>query len=246
MWNWRAGGASGRDCRVLTLTIAESPPTAPPTFSVLTLLLFCLVVPLLAQGTPPNVVLIISDDQGWGDYGFMGHPVIRTPHLDRLASESLLFPRGYVPSSVCRPSLASIITGLYPHQHLITGNDPAGVTRVGGDDPDYLRKNELLIRNIDRVATLPRLLAGQGYVSFQSGKWWEGDYSRGGFSQGMTHGNPPRFRRLGDDGLKIGREGMEPVFRFIEGVGERPFFLWYAPFHAARSSYAARGVRQAI
>ena len=72
----------------------------------------------------PNVVLIISDDQAWSDYGFMGHPQIETPRLDRLARESLVFPRGYVPSSLCCPSLASMITGLYPYQHRITGNDP--------------------------------------------------------------------------------------------------------------------------
>ena len=73
---------------------------------------------------PPNVVLIISDDQAWTDYCFMGHPHVRTPHLDRLARESLTFRRGYVPSSLCCPSLASIITGLYPHQHRVTSNDP--------------------------------------------------------------------------------------------------------------------------
>lgn len=145
----------------------------------------------------------------------------------------------------CPPSLATIITGLYPHQHLITGNDPAGVTRVSGDDPVYARKNELLIRNLDRVATLPRLLAGKGYVSFQSGKWWEGHYSRGGFAEGMTHGKPPRWRRAGDDGLKIGREGLEPIFQFIERAGENPFFLWYAPFmphrpHTPPEKYVAR------
>ena len=72
----------------------------------------------------PNVVMIISDDQAWGDFGFMGHPVIQTPHLDRLASQSLVFTRGYVPSSLCRPSLATLATGLYPHQHRITSNDP--------------------------------------------------------------------------------------------------------------------------
>src|SRR4051812_43476756 len=44
-----------------------------------------------AGAKPPNIVLIISDDQGWGDFGFMGHPTIRTPNLDRLASQSLTF-----------------------------------------------------------------------------------------------------------------------------------------------------------
>lgn len=70
-----------------------------------------------AQAAPPNIVLLISDDQAWTDYGFMGHPTIQTPRLDRLARESLTFTRGYVPDSLCRPSLTTIATGLYPHQH---------------------------------------------------------------------------------------------------------------------------------
>src|SRR4051794_9450322 len=81
----------------------------------------------------PNIVLIISDDQGAGDYGFMGHPAIQTPHLDRLAAQSVVFPRGFVTTSLCCPSLASIITGLDPHQHQITANDPPLIPGVKGD-----------------------------------------------------------------------------------------------------------------
>jgi arylsulfatase A-like enzyme len=66
-----------------------------------------------AISTRPNIVLIISDDQAWTDYGFMGHPDIRTPNLDRLAERSLVFERGYVAAPLCRPSLASILTGQY-------------------------------------------------------------------------------------------------------------------------------------
>src|SRR5262245_43778987 len=85
----------------------------------------CLLLPAAVRADPPpNIVLIVSDDQGWGDYGFMGHPHVRTPHLDKLAAESLCLPRGYVPSSLCSPSLASLITGRYPHQHKVTSNDP--------------------------------------------------------------------------------------------------------------------------
>src|SRR3954464_2279914 len=77
-----------------------------------------------AAARGPNVVMIVSDDQAWTDYSFMGHPHVRTPNLDRLASQSLTFQRGDVPSSLCCPSLATIITGLYPHQHKVTSNDP--------------------------------------------------------------------------------------------------------------------------
>ena len=64
----------------------------------------------------PNVVLIISDDQGWGDFGFMGSTSTHTPNLDKLASQSAVFPNGYVPTSLCRASLATLLTGLYAHQ----------------------------------------------------------------------------------------------------------------------------------
>src|SRR6476620_11016175 len=179
---------------------------------------------------PPNIVLIISDDQGWGDFSFMGHPNIKTPNIDRLASESLTFTRGYVPSSLCCPSLASIITGLYPHQHKITGNDPIGPP---GMKPAVFRQSaafqegrEIMNRHLEAVPTLPRLLAEEGYVSLQPGKWWQGNYSRGGFTDGMTKGE-----RHGDVGLNIGRETMQPIYDFMAKAekDKKPFFVWYAP-----------------
>jgi len=174
---------------------------------------------------PPNVVLIISDDQGWTDFGFMGHAAIRTPHLDRLASQSLVFTRGHVPSSLCRPSLASIITGLYAHQHKIACNDPPD----GLPPAERLRQRNEQIAYIEKAPTLPRMLAAKGYVSLQTGKWWEGNYRRGGFTDGMTHGDPKRGGRHGDEGLKIGRQTMQPIFDFIDRAGGKPFFVWYAP-----------------
>ena len=187
---------------------------------VLTAVLFIAVEWLIAkEDGRPNIVLIISDDQAWNDYSFMGHPHIETPNLDRLASQSALFKRGYVPTSLCRPSLATIITGLYAHQHGITGNDPAN-----------LELRPELLKKIDRLQTLPRWLSTKGYRSFQSGKWWEGSFQRGGFTHGMTHGWPADGGRHGDEGLTIGRKGLQPIFDFIESAEENPFFVWYAPF----------------
>lgn len=99
----------------------------------------------------PNVVLIISDDQRWTDFGFMGHDVIRTPHLDRLAARSAVFPRGYVPTSLCRPSLVTMITGLYPHQHKVTGNDPPRGTdrRRQSRRPARPRSSERRLQHLD-------------------------------------------------------------------------------------------------
>jgi arylsulfatase A-like enzyme len=66
-------------------------------------------------------------------------------------------------------------------------------------------------------------------VSFQSGKWWEGNSAEGGFTAGMTHGDPARGGRHGDEGLKIGRQGLQPIYDFLETTQGKPFFLWYAP-----------------
>lgn len=185
--------------------------------------------PASAQGRP-NVVLIVSDDHAWTDYSFLGHPHVRTPHLDRLAAQSLTFRRGYVPSSLCCPSLASIITGQYPHQHKVTSNDPpmpAGMRAAEFQrSPAFADGRERMNRFMDAAPALPRLLAKEGYASFQAGKWWQGDFSRGGFTHGMTRG-----RRHGDEGLKIGRETMQPIYDFIATArkADQPFFVWYAP-----------------
>lgn len=182
---------------------------------------------------PPNIVFIISDDHSWTDYGFMGHPHIQTPHLDRLAAESALFPRGYVPTALCRPALASLANGRYAHQHKISGNDPAlPAGENSGASPVYAALREQLIAQFDRHPSLAKWLGAHGYLSHQSGKWWEGGFARGGFTHGMTRGFPKPGGRHGDDGLKIGREGMAPVLEFIDHAGaeQKPFFVWYAPF----------------
>lgn len=169
---------------------------------------------------PPNVVLIIGDDICYRDYGFMGAKHVDTPNLDKLAREGLTYTRGYVPTSLCRASLMSIITGLYPHQHGVVGNDPPK-----GED------RAKMLWAIRKHETIPKLLSKQGYYCFQTGKWWEGAATEGGFSAGMTHGDPTKGGRHGDEGLKIGRETMAPIENAIDTAKKekKPFFIWYAP-----------------
>jgi arylsulfatase A-like enzyme len=183
-----------------------------------------------ANAEPLNIVYIISDDQAWTDYSFMGHKQVKTPNIDQLAKESLLFKRGYVPSSLCCPSLATILTGKYPHQHKITSNDPPMLK--GMDRPKFAKSNafqegrERMNRYMDAQRTLPRILAEHGYITLQTGKWWQGPFARGAFTHGMTKGG-----RHGDEGLDIGRKTMKPIEDFLDLAAKekKPFFVWYAP-----------------
>lgn len=186
-----------------------------------------------AAGRAPNILLLVSDDHGWTDYGFMGHPHVRTPSLDRLAAEGVVFSRGYVPASLCAPSLASIITGLYPHQHGITSNDPpqtSGAPGSGDEVERYRAGRREMATLLARAPLLPRRLGELHYLSLQTGKWWQGRFSNGGFTHGMTL-DREGDRRHGGAGLQIGRETLEPIFEFVAAARRegKPFFVWYAP-----------------
>jgi uncharacterized sulfatase len=208
-------------------------------FSPGLLILFAALVACSRTVAPdlPNIVLIISDDQSWTDYSFLGHEHIQTPRIDRLAEEGLTFTRGYTTAPLCRPALASMATGLFPYQHKVVGNDPVFEF---GDKRKYreewlklrARVNDPVVAAFEQLPTLADLLGEAGYLSLQTGKWWEGNPSMGGFTKGMTHGDPGKGGRHGDEGLKIGREGMEKIYNFIGETREqdKPFFIWYAPF----------------
>lgn len=177
-----------------------------------------------AKPEKPNIVLILSDDQAWTDYGFMGHPDIKTPNLDKLAASGLRFDHGYVAVPLCRPSLASMVTGQFPVTHGVTGNDI--ILGVKGEAREKLDKP--LQDQFHQLPSFIKMLTSNGYLAHQSGKWWEGSWKDGGF----THGMKEKGRHGSPESLAIGREGMEPIFDFIDLAVEedKPFFVWYAPF----------------
>jgi len=179
--------------------------------------LTCCAVATLQGAKQPNIVLILSDDQAWTDYGFMGHPDIKTPQLDKLASSGLRFDKGYVAVPLCRPSLASIVTGQFPVTHGIVGNDVrSGVYEDAREKLDKPLRNHFHhlpsftncraspTAELHQLPSFIKRLTTNGYLAHQSGKWWEGSWQDGGFTHGMTKGE-----RHGDKGLDIGREGME-------------------------------------
>ncbi|MCA9300911.1 MAG: sulfatase, partial [Phycisphaerales bacterium] len=108
----------------------------------------------------PNVILIMTDDQGYGDLGCYGHPVIRTPHIDRLAKEGVRLTRFYAGGCVCTPSRAALMTGCEPRavgleKHVIFPNQTRGL------HPDEV--------------TIAEICKGAGYATACFGKWHLGN-----------------------------------------------------------------------
>jgi uncharacterized sulfatase len=165
----------------------------------------------------PNIVLIIGDDHGYPDFGFMGSPYVETPHLDRLAEEGTVFTHGFNSASLCQPSLRTLLTGFYPHQFAARRRVLRRL-RVRRDPHEW----------IAAFATLPRQLAMRGYASFQAGKHWEGSYASAGFTDGML--KPGQSRVHGGEGRWLGRRAsLDPVYEFIDAQADQPFLVWLAP-----------------
>ena len=105
---------------------------------------------LADAASPPNIVLVMADDQGWGQTGYYHHPILKTPHLDAMAAAGLRLDRFYAGAPVCSPTRGSVLTG--------RANDRIGVQSHGY----ALRRQEI---------TLASILKNAGYVTGHFGKW---------------------------------------------------------------------------
>ncbi len=204
------------------------------------------VIPRRPEG-PPNVVLIIADDLGWPYLGFLGDRNVITPNMDILGNGGAVFELGHSTANHCRPTLQSLITGLYPVQYEERATSIADRRMAQSELPDGVdteAERSVLHRQYETSAiedfpTLPRILGQYGYASHQSGKWWEQSYAHGGFTHGMTGswqwqdaadlGDKWFFTFMGGQGMDIGRETMAPVTEFIAEHADQPFFVWYGP-----------------
>ncbi len=206
-------------------------------FTTLLLLMGLLLPALAAQsaaGRPPNIILVLTDDQGYGDIGIHGNDKIRTPNLDRFATEGVEFTHFYV-SPVCAPTRASLMTGRY---HYRTGvlETYRGGARMDGDE-----------------VTLAELLKAVGYRTGIFGKWHLGDsypmraidqgfeealvLKAGGITQAPDRPNSYFDPLLWENGKQVRRTGyctdifFNAALDFIARNREHPFFA-YIPTNA--------------
>ncbi|MFC1676954.1 sulfatase [Planctomycetota bacterium] len=116
----------------------------------------------LAKSKRPNFVFVFADDMGWGDLGCYGNPHIKTPNLDRLAKQGMLFTNFYVNASVCSPSRTAVMTGHFPARHGIHGYLADDQLNEVRGMPNWLDP---------KAHMLTRLLQHDGYSIGHFGKW---------------------------------------------------------------------------
>jgi N-acetylglucosamine-6-sulfatase len=188
---------------VLTATLSAANCAAPPAPAV--------------PPRPPNIVFILVDDMRWDEMGVAGHPVLETPHMDRLAREGARFLNAFATTPLCSPSRASLLTGQYARTHGIIDN----TARPSHDLP-----------------TFPRELQRAGYTTGFFGKWHMGndDSPRPGFNHwvAMPGQGEAIDPHLNVDGQRLQAKGYvtdvltDYVDQFITKAGNKPFLAYLA------------------
>jgi len=173
-------------------------------------LLFLFLSVTAAQAAAPNVVIIMCDDLGWGDTGFNGNKVIRTPQLDAMAAGGMVFSRFYAAAPVCSPTRGSVLTGRHPFRYGVVGANRG-----------HMRAEEL---------TLAELFRQRGYATGHFGKWHLGtltktvrDSNRGG-PRGVEHYSPPQ-----ENGFDVcfSTEAKVPTYDpMLKPAGKAPGHGW--------------------
>ena len=160
-------------------------------------------LPTLADGAEkkPNVIFILTDDQGWGDAHFAGHPYVKTPNLDRFASQSTWMKQFYVASTVCSPSRCAFMTSHYPARHLVHGHFASHEQNSARSMPDWLDP---------KTTTIASLLKNVGYSTAHFGKWHLGNGK--GAPEPTAYGFDV-CKTVGANGPQLGDEGKDPYFR---------------------------------
>ena len=220
------------------------PPQSPRarqsilTFSILVSLFFGTSI-LSAQSAKPNVIFILSDDQGWGDAGVYGATDILTPNIDRIAKNGIRFTQFYANAPVCSPSRAAILTGKTP----LNAGVPGNIASIAG------QTNGMPASEV----TMAEMFKSNGYQTAAIGKWHLGytdalqpggqgfDYQFGhlvGCIDNYSHfyyWRGPNRHDLYQNGKEIFRDGSyfpamcyEEASQFMTANQQEPFFIYYA------------------
>ncbi|VGO18611.1 sulfatase family protein [Pontiella sulfatireligans] len=187
-------------------------------YFILTTLAAFVAVSSVAVTSPkrPNVIVILTDDQGWGDLGSQGHPYIQSPNVDALAAEGLRFTQGYAAAAVCSPSRSSILTGRTPFRN--------GVYR-------FLPLHHFCHLPAKEI-TLPQLLRESGYQTAHFGKWHLSFYDE-----------DKRWGGITTDERKEKAQSERPLDPFVFGIEGEPsmndygYDYWLVTGNVARPSH---------
>ncbi len=181
-----------------------------------------LAAPAFLRGADrrPNILYIMTDDHAATEMGCAGNRIVRTPNLDRLASEGIRFSNCFCTNSLCAPSRATCLTGTYSHINGVMGNSEAKDA-----PPEYMRRN---------IPTYPELLQKAGYRTAMIGKWHLSDEPRGFDFYNILPGQgvymDPEFI---ENGTRKKRKGYvsdlitDDALAFLEGTGSEPWLLVY-------------------
>lgn len=189
-----------------------------------------------ASARKPNVIFILTDDQGWADTHFAGHPYVKTPNLDRFASQSTRFKQFYVAATVCSPSRCAFMTSHYPARHEIHGHFADHTLNAARSMPDWLDP---------KVPTIASLLKQAGYATAHIGKWHLGNGADApppdayGFDfVRHTTGNKNHWEEGGKSDPYFRARStalfVDETIKFIKANKDRPFYanVWTLLPHA--------------
>lgn len=187
----------------------------------------------------PNIIIIMVDDMGWRDVGFMGSEYYETPNIDNLARKGMVFTDAYAAAANCAPSRASLMSGQWTPRHGIytVGSSERGASKnrklVPIENNEYISEENLLI---------PDVLGKAGYITCHAGKWHlSDDPLKNGFDVniGGNHaGNPgsyyPPYKNVPldapNDDKYLTDLIMDKTLDFVKNTEGRPFFLYYSPY----------------
>jgi arylsulfatase A-like enzyme len=200
--------------------------------------------PALADDLPatrPNIVFIFADDLGWRDVGFNGSRFYETPHIDRLASQGMVFTNAYANAANCVPSRACLLSGQYGPRHRVYAvmSLNRGIKSRDRLDVKGIRESSVLT---PETVTFGEALRSVGYATACIGKWHVGkdeEHSPGsqGFDTVVDQVDYPPFRETNDP--KNLYAFSQVACEFMEKNKERPFLLYLA-HHAVHLPFEAR------